>query len=176
VADWLAQLPLRFAAVYSSDLRRAADTAQAIAAKFPWHEYRTFVDVGAAEGALSVSVASAHPHVMGSGFDLPGVRPHFEAYVAAHSLSDRLAFHAGDFFADPLPRADVLVMDEPTDDRDEETLVLLEYLHVEYKGTLLLVSHVREFVDHVVTSTLVLEGPGRLAEYVVGYQDWLRQR
>ncbi|HEU5078046.1 MAG TPA: ATP-binding cassette domain-containing protein [Opitutaceae bacterium] len=72
--------------------------------------------------------------------------------------------------------ANVLVMDEPTNDLDAETLELLEYLLVEYKGTLLLVSHDREFVDHVVTSTLVFEGNGRLAEYVGGYQDWLRQR
>ena len=100
-------------------------SVQAIAAKFPWHEYRTFVDVGAAEGALSVSVASAHPHVMGTGFDLPGVRPHFEAYVAAHSLSDRLAFHAGDFFADPLPQADVLVMGHVLHDWDLERKRLL---------------------------------------------------
>jgi hypothetical protein len=86
-------------------------SAQAIAAKFPWREHRTFVDVGCAEGALPVRVASAHPHLSGGGFDLPGVRPHFEAHVAAHGLSDRLSFHAGDFFADPLPRADVLVME-----------------------------------------------------------------
>jgi ATP-binding cassette subfamily F protein uup len=72
--------------------------------------------------------------------------------------------------------ANVLVMDEPTNDLDAETLELLEYLLVEYQGTLLLVSHDREFVDHVVTSTLVFEGDGKLAEYIGGYQDWLRQR
>lgn len=100
-------------------------SAQAIAAKVPWHEYRTFVDVGAAEGALSVSVASAHPHVTGTGFDLPGVRPHFETYVAEHRLSDRLVFHAGDFFADLLPQADVLVMGHVLHDWDLEQKRLL---------------------------------------------------
>jgi len=69
-----------------------------------------------------------------------------------------------------------LVMDEPTNDLDIETLELLEELLIEYSGTLLLVSHDREFIDNTVTSTLVFEGPGLVKEYVGGYQDWLRQR
>jgi ATP-binding cassette subfamily F protein uup len=69
-----------------------------------------------------------------------------------------------------------LVMDEPTNDLDIETLELLEELLVEYKGTLLLVSHDREFIDNTVTSTIVFENPGEIKEYVGGYQDWLRQR
>ena len=67
-------------------------------------------------------------------------------------------------------------MDEPTNDLDVETLELLEELLLDYKGTLLLVSHDRDFLDNVVTSTLVLEGEGRLGDYVGGYTDWLRQR
>jgi ATP-binding cassette subfamily F protein uup len=72
--------------------------------------------------------------------------------------------------------ANVLVMDEPTNDLDAETLDLLEDLLVEYEGTLLLVSHDREFLDNVVTSTLVFEGGGRIGDFVGGYADWLRQR
>jgi ABC transport system ATP-binding/permease protein len=72
--------------------------------------------------------------------------------------------------------SNVLVMDEPTNDLDIETLELLETLLGEYPGTLLLVSHDREFVNNVVTSTLVLEGDGRVKEYAGGYDDWLRQR
>ena len=72
--------------------------------------------------------------------------------------------------------ANVLVMDEPTNDLDAETLDLLEDLLVEYQGTLLLVSHDREFLDNVVTSTLVFEGGGRIGDYVGGYADWLRQK
>ena len=67
-------------------------------------------------------------------------------------------------------------MDEPTNDLDVETLELLEEMLGEYAGTLILVSHDREFLDNVVTSTLVLEGEGRVGEYVGGYSDWLRQR
>jgi ATP-binding cassette subfamily F protein uup len=70
--------------------------------------------------------------------------------------------------------ANVLVMDEPTNDLDAETLELLEDLLVEYQGTLLLVSHDREFLDNVVTSTLVLEGDGRIGDYIGGYSDWLK--
>ena len=67
-------------------------------------------------------------------------------------------------------------MDEPTNDLDVETLELLEELLGDYPGTLLLVSHDRDFLDNVVTSTLVMEGQGRVGDYVGGYSDWLRQR
>jgi ATP-binding cassette subfamily F protein uup len=72
--------------------------------------------------------------------------------------------------------SNLLVMDEPTNDLDAETLDLLEELVANYSGTLLLVSHDRAFIDNVVTSTLVFEGGGALNEYVGGYSDWLRQR
>ena len=71
--------------------------------------------------------------------------------------------------------ANVLVLDEPTNDLDLETLELLEELLLEFDGTLLLVSHDRVFLDNVVTSTLVFEGDARVNAYVGGYQDWLRQ-
>jgi ATP-binding cassette subfamily F protein uup len=76
-------------------------------------------------------------------------------------------------FAKP---SNLLVMDEPTNDLDAETLDLLEEMVAEYSGTLLLVSHDRSFLDNVVTSTLVFEGAGQVNEYVGGYSDWLRQR
>ena len=72
--------------------------------------------------------------------------------------------------------ANLLVLDEPTNDLDIETLELLEALLVDWPGTLLLVSHDRAFIDHVVTSTLVFEGGGRVQKYVGGYADWVRQR
>jgi len=71
--------------------------------------------------------------------------------------------------------ANVLVLDEPTNDLDLETLELLEAQLVEWPGTLLLVSHDRRFLDNVVTSTLVFEGDGRVQEFVGGYEDWVRQ-
>jgi ATP-binding cassette subfamily F protein uup len=70
--------------------------------------------------------------------------------------------------------ANVLVLDEPTNDLDLETLELLEAQLVSWPGTLLLVSHDRRFMDNVITSTLVFEGEGRIGEYVGGYDDWRR--
>ena len=70
----------------------------------------------------------------------------------------------------------MLVLDEPTNDLDIETLELLEAELAEFPGTLLIVSHDRRFLDNVVTSTLVFEGDGVVREYVGGYDDWIRQR
>ena len=72
--------------------------------------------------------------------------------------------------------SNLLVMDEPTNDLDVETLELLEELLTDYPGTLILVSHDRDFLDNVVTSCMVMEGDGQVGDYVGGYTDWLRQR
>lgn len=85
-------------------------TAKAIAAKFPWTDHSTFADVGCAEGAVAVTLAQAHPHLRGIGYDLPAVRPVFEKYVHRHGVSDRVRFEPGDFFRDGMPRADVLIL------------------------------------------------------------------
>lgn len=101
-------------------------TAVAIANKFPWDRYETFVDVGTAQGALPVQVARAHGHLSGGGFDLPLIGPFFEEYVDSHGLGDRLRFYPGDFFEDPLPATDVLVMGRILHDWDlEEKKMLL---------------------------------------------------
>jgi hypothetical protein len=84
--------------------------AMAIAAKFPWARYKTFADIGTAEGGLPVHLARAHPHLTGIGFDLPPVQPVFEAFVAANGMSQRLSFRAGDFLKDALPPGEVYVM------------------------------------------------------------------
>jgi SAM-dependent methyltransferase len=85
-------------------------SAQAIAKKFPWKKYRTFVDVGCAQGGVAVEIALAHKHLTGLGMDLPVVRPVFEAYAQARGLAQRLRFHPGDFFKDPLPKSEVIIM------------------------------------------------------------------
>ncbi|HLF58865.1 MAG TPA: methyltransferase [Alphaproteobacteria bacterium] len=94
--------------------------AKAIAAKFPWRDYKTFVDIGCAQGGTPVEIALAHPHLAGGGFDIPPVRPIFEDYVARHRLQDRVRFHTGNFFTDALPKADVLVMGHILHDWDLE--------------------------------------------------------
>jgi precorrin-6B methylase 2 len=126
-----------FEALYSDPARLAQFTramsavsggaAQAIAAKFPWRDHGSVVDIGCAEGAVPVQVALTHEHVTGGGFDLPPIEPIFDAYVARFGLSERLSFTAGDFFADPLPRADVLVMGHILHDWDlDEKRLLLQ--------------------------------------------------
>ena len=81
-----------------------------IAQRFPWAQYHSFVDVGAAQGDLAVQVAKANPHLAGLGFDLDKAGPVFADYVAENGLSGRVRFVAGDFFRDPLPQADVVLM------------------------------------------------------------------
>ncbi len=85
-------------------------TARTIAAKFPWQNYTSVIDIGCSGGAVPVQIALAHEHITGGGFDLPALGPIFDAYVASFGLGERLSFTAGDFFIDPLPQADVLVI------------------------------------------------------------------
>jgi hypothetical protein len=88
----------------------SAGAARSIADKFPWGRYKSVIDIGAAQGMVPVTIARAHPHLTGGGFDLPQVGPVFEGFAAANGLTNRLRFFPGDFFADPLPQADVLIM------------------------------------------------------------------
>jgi hypothetical protein len=115
--------------------------ARVIAHKFPWRDYRTFADVGGAQGALPVQVCLAHPHLTGSNFDLPVVGPIFTDYAASFGLQDRLRFVPGDFFKDPLPRADVLVMGHILHDWDlgqKKALIDKAYAALPAGGALLI--------------------------------------
>lgn len=82
----------------------------AIAAKFPWSQYKTVVDAGPAQGDLLTQVLLKNSHLLGLGMDLPEVAPIFEEYIEAHGLSSRVKFVPGSFFEEPLPRADVVMM------------------------------------------------------------------
>jgi len=81
-----------------------------ITAKFPRSKYKSFVDVGTAQGDLAVQIAKANPHLRGIGFDLKEVGPVFKDYAAANQLGDRLSFVCGSFFIDAIPKADVVLM------------------------------------------------------------------
>ena len=81
----------------------------AIAKQFPWANFKSFVDAGTAQGDLAVQIAVANPHLQGIGFDLPEVAPIFEDYSAASGVADRVSFVGGNFFNDPLPKADVIL-------------------------------------------------------------------
>jgi precorrin-6B methylase 2 len=108
----------------------SAGAAQAIAGSFAWERYQTVIDVGCAEGCVPVELARAHDHISGGGFDLPAVGPFFDQYVSAAGLADRLRFYPGDFFVDPLPQADVLIMGRVLHNwGSEEKRALLEKAH-----------------------------------------------
>jgi hypothetical protein len=92
--------------------------ARALAQKFSWEAYETVIDIGTAQGCVPVEIALAHPHLTGGGFDLPQLRLAFEGYVQKHGLEKRLAFYPGNFFEDPLPKADVLILGRVLHDWD----------------------------------------------------------
>jgi ATP-binding cassette subfamily F protein uup len=133
---------------------------------------KTVID-NVAGGSDKVSIGGKEKHVISYLQDF--LFPPKRCRQPAKSLSggERNRLLLAKLFTRP---ANVLVMDEPTNDLDLETLELLEELLLEFEGTLLLVSHDRAFLDNVVTSTLVFEGGGRVNAYVGGYNDWLRQR
>jgi hypothetical protein len=115
--------------------------ARALAQLFPWGSFKTFVDVGGAQGCLSVQLALAHPHLTGGEFDLPVVGPIFGEYVQSFGLANRLRFHAGSFFENPLPSADVIVMGHILHDWDLEQkrmLIRKAYESLPHGGALII--------------------------------------
>ena len=125
------------------------------------------------EGQEFVEIGGKRKHVIGYLQDFLFTPERARAPITRLSGGERNRLLLAKLFAQP---SNLLVMDEPTNDLDVETLELLEELLADYPGTLLMVSHDREFLDNVVTSTLVMEGGGRIGEYVGGYSDCLRQR
>jgi ATP-binding cassette subfamily F protein uup len=126
-----------------------------------------------ADGSDKVTIDGRPRHIIGYLKDFLFEPDRARSPVRVLSGGERNRLLLAKLFAKP---ANLLVLDEPTNDLDLETLELLEDLLVGFKGTILLVSHDRAFLDNVVTSTLVFEGEGRIAEYVGGYEDWQRQR
>ncbi len=125
------------------------------------------------KGTNYVNVRGKSRHVIGYLKDFLFPPERIDSPVKALSGGERNRLLLARLFTQP---CNMMVLDEPTNDLDVDTLELLEELLAEYDGTLLLVSHDRAFLDNVVTSTLVFEGDGRIGEYVGGYEDWLRQR
>ncbi|MEZ0224733.1 MAG: methyltransferase [Alphaproteobacteria bacterium] len=112
-----------------------------IGQKFPWKDYKTFIDVGGAQGGCTAQIALANPHLTGGCFDLPLVGPIFTEYAATMGLSNRLKFYPGDFFKDELPKADVVVMGHILHDWDlaEKKMLLKKAYDALPKGGALIV-------------------------------------
>ena len=126
-----------------------------------------------AEGADWIDIGGARKHVLSYLGDFLFSPDRARTPVRALSGGERNRLLLARLFSRSF---NLLVLDEPTNDLDIETLDLLEELLMNFSGTLLLVSHDRAFLDNVVTSTFVFEGGGRITEYVGGYSDWVRQR
>ncbi len=134
-------------------------------------ERTVFDTIGDGNDTVTVDGSPRHVNAYLRDFLFPPERA--RSPVKALSGGERNRLLLARLFTRP---ANVLVLDEPTNDLDLETLELLEAQLVDWPGTLLLVSHDRAFLDNVVTSTIVFEGDGGVREYVGGYEDWLRQR
>lgn len=132
---------------------------------------KTVID-NIAEGRDFIDIDGQSRHVLSYLGDFLFSPQRARTPVKALSGGERARLLLAKLFSKP---ANLLVLDEPTNDLDVETLELLEEVLSNYKGTVLMVSHDRAFLDNVVTSTLVFEGEGKVREYVGGYQDWLRQ-
>ncbi|GAA6136344.1 ATP-binding cassette domain-containing protein [Arenicella sp. 4NH20-0111] len=124
-------------------------------------------------GNTEIEINGQRKHIMGYLQDFLFSPARARAPAAKLSGGERNRLMLAKLFTQPF---NFLVLDEPTNDLDYETLELLEQLLMDYSGTLLLVSHDRTFLDNVVTSTIAFEGDGKVFEYIGGYEDWLRQK
>ncbi|HEY3894053.1 MAG TPA: methyltransferase [Pseudonocardiaceae bacterium] len=160
------------------------NTARAIAAKFPWHDHHRVIDIGCAEGALPVQIALAHEHITGGGLDLPKIEPIFTEYVERFGLSERLHFTVGDFFTDPYPPADVLVMGHILHDwdLDQKRLLLRKAYEALSEGGALIVydpiiddERRRNAFDLLMSLTLLLSTSGGFEYTSSDCRDWMEE-
>jgi O-methyltransferase domain/Dimerisation domain len=158
--------------------------AQAIAAKFTWKDYETFVDIGTAQGMVPVTIARAHNHLSGAGYDLPEVKPVFEEFIAQQGVSDRVKFLSGNFFTDPLPSADVLIMGHILHDWElAQKCMLLDKAHAALpKGGALIVYE--SIIDDerrqnafglLMSLNMLIETPGGFDFTRADCQAWMRE-
>ncbi|MER6331214.1 methyltransferase [Streptomyces sp. NPDC001034] len=144
-------------------------------AEYDWHRYRSFVDVGGARGNLAAQIAKAHPNLDAQVFDLPGLSPAFDRHMAALGLTGAVSFTAGDFFADPLPAADVVIFGHVLHNWPEErrdVLLAKAYEAVSAGGAVLvydpMIDEHRPQLPNVLASLNMLVWSEGGSEYPVG--------
>jgi hypothetical protein len=183
-----------FAALYADSDRLEAflramgaqslPVARTLAEVFPWKGVRTVFDIGTAQGCVPVELARVHPHLAGGGFDLPAVEPVFTRYVASHGMSERVRFVPGDFFADALPRADVLIMGMILHDWDLTTkrmLIKKAYDALEPGGSLIVYEFLidderRKHLPGLLMSlNMLIETRGGFDYTGADCMDWMRE-
>lgn len=158
-------------------------SAQVIARKFPWKQAKTFCDIGGAQGGVSVQLALAHKHLIGGEFDLPSVQPVFEEYIRHFGLQDRLGFKVGDFFRDPLPPADVLIMGHILHDWDLQQKHLLlrkAYAALPKRGALIVYEAMidndrsKNLAGLLMSLNMLIETAGGFDFTIADCQKWLK--
>jgi hypothetical protein len=158
-------------------------SARAIAARFPWKNYQTFIDVGGAQGCVPVQVALVHRHLKGAAFDLPPVGPIYEDYVRSFGLEARLSFHPGDFFRDPLPQADVLIMGHILHDwnlPEKHLLLQKAYAALPRSGVLIVYdamiddARCRNVAGLLMSLNMLIETPGGFDYTPADCRSWLK--
>jgi hypothetical protein len=156
----------------------------AIATKFPWMNYRTVADIGTAQGDLVVQVIQANEHLKGMGFDLPVVAPIFEDHVSSHGLNDRVRFVPGDFFDQPLPRADVLMMGHILHDwnlEEKKLLIRKAYEAVPAKGALIVYESIidddrcKNAFGLLMSLNMLIETPGGFDYTMSDCMGWMKE-
>jgi hypothetical protein len=162
----------------------SAGAAHAIAAKFPWSDYKTFMDLGSAQGMVPATLAQAHPHLTGIGFDLPPVKPIFDEFIAHRAVADRVRFQGGSFFEDALPKVDVIVMGHILHDWDlaQKKLLLGKVFDALPKGGAVIVYDAiidddrRENAFGLLMSlNMLIETPGGFDYTGEDCQNWMRE-
>jgi hypothetical protein len=162
----------------------SAGAAQAIAAGFPWRDYRTFVDIGSAQGMVPAILARAHPHLTGVGFDLPAVKPVFEEFIVHRKVADRVRFEGGDFFEDPLPKAEVVVMGHILHDWDlaQKKMLLGKAFDALPKGGAVIVydaviddDRCENAFGLLMSLNMLIETSGGFDYTAKDCQDWMRE-
>jgi len=156
----------------------------AVAKKFLWKKYKTFTDVGSAQGALAVQLLLVHPHLNGTGFDLPVCQPIFEDYIRSFGLEDRVRYQAGSFYNDPLPKADVITMGHILhgENLDEKRKLIRKAYEALPKGGAYIVFE--ELIDDerkknafalLMSLNILIETPGGFNCTGADYRKWMRE-
>lgn len=163
-------------------LSRGANVA--IARNFPWKDYRTFCDVGTAQGDLAAQVAIANPHLKGQGFDLPEVAPIFEDHMATLKVADRVSFAPGSFFDAPLPKADVVMMGHILHDWDlteKKMLIGKAYAAIPAGGALIVYESIidddrsKNVFGLLMSLNMLIETPGGFDYTGADCSGWMRE-
>jgi precorrin-6B methylase 2 len=158
--------------------------AKAISEKFPWGDYDTFADVGAAQGGVPVYLARAHRHLRGIAYDLPAVQPIFEQYAREQGVADRIRFQAGDFFKDELPRVDVIILGHILHDWNlaEKRMLIRKAYEALPEGGALIVHEALIDDDRranafglLMSLNMLIETPGGFDYTGADGQRWLRE-